>query len=449
MFRKIAPSPKGYPLLGNFLAIRKDPINFFVNSVQEFGDLVRFKLGFLQAHIVTNPEHIKYVLQDNNRNYNRQTLGHNRIRTVLGNGLVNSDGAFWLRQRRIAQPAFHRQKISAFADLMVKNTVGFLEKLEIYATNSQVFNIEEEMLALTLKIVSQTLFSTEVDSRISRITEAVTVAMRHINNRITNPFSLPESIPTKENVHFRKMLTTLDKTVYDIIQERRNNPKEAKDLLSMLMTACDEETGEMMNNEQLRDEVMTMFLAGHETTASSLTWTWYLLSKNPIARRCIQQELKDVLAERLPTFEDLPKLQYTQLVVKESLRIYPSVWLFLRSAIEDDEIAGYHIPAKSIMILCPYITHRDNRFWENPEGFDPERFALDKITKMPRFAYFPFGGGPHICIGNEFAMMEIQLILATVMQKYQLDLLPGQVVEIEPLITIRPRHGLMMKAKKL
>lgn len=450
MSTKLAPGPKGYPLIGSFPALKKDPIGFFVKSVQEFGDLVRFNLGPWCAHLVSNPEHVKYVLQDNNRNYDRQTLGHKRIRAVLGNGLVNSDGAFWLRQRRIAQPAFHRQRIAAFASLVVKDTVDMLADWENYAETGQVVDIGEEMLTITLRIVAQALLDTDVnESGANVISEAVIVAMRHINYRITNPLSLPESIPTPGNLRFHKAVAALDKIVYGMILERRKTNIEKKDFLSMLISACDEETGEKMNDEQLRDEVMTMFLAGHETTAGTLTWVWYLLSKHPVVTRQVRLELEEVLEGRLATFEDLPKLKYTNKVLKEVLRIYPSVWTFLRSAIADDEIGGYHIPAKSIMILSPYITHRDTRFWENPEEFDPERFTPERFSQLPRFAYFPFGGGPHLCIGNDFAIMEALLIIVTVLQKYQLDLLPGPLVEIEPLITIRPRQALAMQIKKI
>jgi cytochrome P450 len=441
---KVAPGPKGYPLIGNLPDRRKSPIGFFLDAAKKYGDVVRIQFGSRTIHLFCNPEHIKHILQDNNKNYGRQTRGYTKMRTVVGNGLITSEGSFWLRQRRIAQPAFHRQRIASFATNIVGATEDMLVNWESYKKSRKPFNVAAEMMKLTLRIVGETLLGTDVSKDANIVGEAITIGLHHINDSLNNIFSIPEIIPTPKNRRFRNAIKILDNVVLGMIAERRKKGIDTGDLLSMLIMARDEDTGESMNDQQLRDEVLTIFLAGHETTANALSWTWYLLSRNPDVRSRIQMELKDVLNGRAPSFEDLSKLRYTMMTIKESMRLYPPAWIFARSAIEDDLIGGYHIPAHSIVLVSPYITHRHSELWDNPESFDPDRFSTERVAKLPRFAYFPFGGGPHLCIGNEFALMEAQLILAVVMQNYSLDLLPGHVVEMDPLITLRPKNGLMM-----
>jgi cytochrome P450 len=300
------------------------------------------------------------------------------------------------------------------------------------------------MMRLTLTIVCQTLFSSDISTEADEVGQALTTVLKHTIDRMQSLFDLAEILPLPENRRFYEALRTLDQVVYGMIKERRRSGRDTGDLLSMLVFARDEETGQSMSDKQLRDEVMTIFLAGHETTANALGWTWYLLSRHPEVTRRLEAELAEVLDGRTPTLDDLSKLNYTSMVIQEAMRLYPPAWIIGRNAVEADQIDGYDIPADSSIILSPYVTHRHPGFWDNPEGFDPERFSPQQTKDRPYFAYFPFGGGPRLCIGNNFALMEAKLVLATVAQRYRLELVPGHPVEPEPLVTLRPKYGLLM-----
>jgi cytochrome P450 len=304
------------------------------------------------------------------------------------------------------------------------------------------------MMRLTLGMAGKTLFSMDLSNEADEVGRAAATVIQYANDRFTRLLPLPTNIPTPHNRRFWKALRTLDTVVQGIIDVRRREEKDAGDLLSMLLLARDEETGEGMNDQQLRDEVRAFILAGHETTAAALAWTWYLLAQHPHIEHRLHTELVTVLDGRSPTFEDLPKLTYTKMVLEESMRLYPPGWGFERRAVADDEIGGYHIPADSLVLISPYVTHRHSAFWEDPERFDPERFTPEPLAGRPRYTYFPFGGGPRQCIGNEFAIVQCQLIIAMVAQTYRLRLVPGHPVEPEPSVTLRPRHGLLMTLQR-
>jgi cytochrome P450 len=305
-------------------------------------------------------------------------------------------------------------------------------------------DVHAEMMALTLRIVARTLFSAVVGAEAEGIGHALSIAIHYANDYAESLIRLPQWLPTPANVRFKRAVKTLDELVYRIIDERRKGGPAAHDLLAMLMSATDDTTRTGMGDRALRDEVMTLVLAGHETTANALTWTWYCLSKDPEVERRVHAEVSRVLAGRTPTIDDLPKLGYTSMVLQEAMRLYPPVWAFERQAIADDEVGGYVLPAGSIVAVSPYLMHRHRAHWDNPEGFDPERFAPERTVERERFAYLPFGGGPRLCIGNAFAMMEAQIILAMVVQRHRLALVPGRPVVAEPVITLRPKHGLPM-----
>ncbi|MCZ7567118.1 MAG: cytochrome P450 [Ardenticatenaceae bacterium] len=440
---KIAPGPQGYPLFGSLPDFRRDPLTFYLNAQRQFGDVIRFRGGPWRWYLLAHPDDVKHVLQDNHPNY-RKGRFYDLLRPTLGEGLLTSEGRFWLQQRRLAQPAFHRQRLASFATTMTDATARMLERWQVYARSGEPFNVAAEMMRLTLEVVGGTLFSTDVTGEAEAVGRALTVVIEYVNDLETRLFPLPPSIPTPANRRYRAAQRTLDEVVRHVIDERRRAGTDRGDLLSMLLLAQDEETGASMNDRQLRDEVMTIFLAGHETTANALAWTWYLLSKHPSAGRRLHAELADMLGGRRPTVEDLPRLNYARMVIEEALRLYPPVWGFGRQAITDDEVGGYFLPANSLVVLSPYVTHRHPDFWENPEGFDPQRFMPQHAAARPRFAHFPFSGGPRQCIGNAFAMMEAQLILAMVAQRYRLDLVPGHSVEAEPTVTLRPRHGILV-----
>ena len=439
------PSAPGNPLLGNLLQARRDPLKFFLGSAGRHGDVVRYRVLTEVGYLVSHPEGVEHVLQKNHRNYDKGTEDYDVLRWLLGQGLLTSDGDFWRRQRRLMQPAFHRRLVATFGERMVGETATMLERWRPHAESGQPVDVAAEMMRLTLDIVGHALFGLDLSREATSFGRAFTEANRYLSDRLYFPFP-PPSVPTPRNRRFKAALRTLDAVAEGVIRERRRaaDGEDRGDLLSMLLSARDEETGEGMDDRQLRDEVMTLLLAGHETTANALSWTWYLLGEHPEAEERLRAELSGVLGVRLPTVEDVPNLRYTRMVIEESMRLYPPVWAIGRNTIAEDEILGYRIPANVEVTLSAYVTHRHPAFWEDPEVFDPERFSPGRSEGRPRFAYFPFAGGPRLCIGRDFALLEAQLILATVAQRYRPRLVPGHPVESEPLITLRPRRGLPM-----
>ena len=444
---RTAPGPRGELLLGSLPAARKDPIKLFLTSAQQYGDVVRLRFGPRIAHLLVDPDHIRHVFQDAADNYGKQTPGFQKIRTVLGQGLLTSEGEFWRRQRRIAQPMFHHKRIAGFAAVMARCAQDLAADWLSPERVGTTLDVLSEMMHLTLRIVSITLLSNDTVAA----ADEVGLAMNHIlaiaNDRMTRIIDVPARIPTRENRAFQRDLAVLDRVVLGMIAERRRTGEHKEDLLSMLMGARDAETGASMTDQQLRDEVMTIFLAGHETTANALTWTMLLLSKNPAEERLVRAELQAALGGRAPAFEDLVKLPRTKAIVEESMRLYPPAWMLARSVGKADELGGFKIPAGSLIFASPYVSHRSPARFENPEGFDPQRFLDGKVEKLARFSYWPFGGGPRICIGNAFALIELQLVLATLLQRTRLELVPGHDCTPEPSITLRPRFGMKMVVK--
>ena len=440
-----APLLPGLPFLGSLLDMRRDFLGTFARAAA-LGDVVRLEFPGKVAHLLVHPEHVKHVLVDHHRNYGKQTRGYHMLRQVLGQGLVTSEGDFWRRQRRIAQPAFHHARIAGFGEIMVRATLEMLERWDERVRRDEVLDVDAEMMALTLRIVGQCLMSADLSDESDDVGRAVAIMLRQTVERITRPLSPPLFVPTPRNRAFTSARARLDALVFAIIEARRKSQGEHRDLLAMFMEARDEETGEGMSDRQLRDEVMTMVLAGHETTANALTWTFFLLSQHPEAGAELARELQRVLGGRPPTIGDLEALPYTEAVVKESMRLYPPVWMMARSVMERDEVGGVMLPKGSMVFLSPWVTQRDRRFWSSPERFEPERFLRPEIEDVPKYAYFPFAGGPRVCIGNGFAMMEAKLLVATILQRHRLTLEPGHPVEPEPTITLRPRHGMRMRA---
>jgi cytochrome P450 len=441
--RKTPPGPRGNPILGMTLDLARDPLRFVLTVPRRYGDVVRYRFLFHDTYFVNQPDAVKRVLQENHRNYDRQLFDFQVLSNVLGKGLLTSDGEFWLRQRRLMQPAFHRRRIAAFGTLMTGETEAMLARWPAAARSPRPLDVAAEMHRLTLRIVAQALFGTELRAEVAAISRALVIANRRVTQFFFRPFP-PLSFPTPENRKFQAAVRDMDAVVDKIIAAHRARNAAGDDLVALLMQARDPDTGEGMDDRQLRDEVLTVLLAGHETTANALTWTFYLLSQHPTVFRRLQAELAATLGGRTPGVADLPHLPYTRMVIEESLRLYPPAWVITRRAIHDDELGGYHIPAGATVMFSPYAMHHNARYWDNPEGFDPERFTPERSAGRPAFAYFPFGGGPHLCIGNGFAMTEAQLILATVAQRYRLDLVPGHPVVPEPLVTLSTRYGLLV-----
>ncbi len=443
---RLAPGPAGLPFVGNLFDAWRDPLRLFMQVSRDHGDVVGMRFGPYRYCLVNDPEAIHHVLVGNNRNYTK-SRNYEGLKLILGEGLVTSEGELWRRQRRLAQPAFHREKLAGFARTMAEETGAMLEEWSGLAPGAHTLDVHVEMMKLTLKIVARTLFSTVVGAEADAVGGAIAIALRHAEDYAESLVPVPPWLPTPSNLRFKRAVRTLDELVFRIIDLRRKSGVDEGDLLAMLMAATDDEapgSAGGMSDTQLRDEVMTIVMAGHETTANALTWTLYLLSKHPAVERRLHEEVAGVLGDRPPRMEDLPRLAYTSMVLQESMRLFPPVWAFERQAIEADVIAGYDVPKGGIVAVCPYALHRHPRYWDNPEGFDPERFTPERTEARPRYAYLPFGGGPRQCIGNGFALMEAQIILSMIVQRQRLALIRGFEVALEPVVTLRPRHGMPM-----
>jgi cytochrome P450 len=426
--------------------MRRDPLAFVAALARDHGDVVCLRLGPLRVYSIHHPDGVKHVLQDNNQNYVKgEIIG--RVKVLIGEGLFTSEGDFWRRQRRLAQPAFHRERIATFAGTMVRRTAERLARWQPAVEQGQPIDVAAEMNALTLTIVGETLFGRDLSGEAAEAGRALKVALETTAHRALSYVVPPIWLPTARNRAFRRAVRTLDTLVYDIIDARRREHAPGDDLLGMLMAARDEETGEGMSRGQLRDEVTTFLLAGHETTAVALAWTWYLLARHPEIAEQARAETIAVLGDRAPTLADLPRLPLARMVVEEAMRLYPPVWGVGRQSIAADRIGGYDIPAGAIVNLSPWVTHRHPAFWDDPERFDPERFRPGAERTRPRFSYFPFSGGPRLCIGEAFALMEAQLVVAMMLQRHRLTLVDPRPVELETTLTLRPRGGLVMRAE--
>ncbi len=443
----LAPSPPQLPVLGHLHVFGHGPARLqnVLALRQRYGDVVRLRLGGIHAHLIANPDLVQEVLHTRNREFDKHTRGTYKLRLVLGLGLLTSEGSFRLRQRRISQPAFHRKKIVSFAERMVNAAQEMCGEWR----EGEALDVHEAMMRVTLRVVSETLLGTDVTNEAATVGTALDVVIADINRRVNQLFDVMPPIPTRRNRRFMNAMGALDDIVLGIIGERRGARTKQDDLLQMLMDTRDVDTGESMNDAQLRDEVMTIFLAGHETTANALSWSLYLMSKTPEVARKLRAEVQRVLGDRPATCEDLPALQTTRQIVEETLRLYPPAWMIARAPVEDTELGGYFLPKRSLLLVSPWVVHRHPNYWSDPEGFDPDRFSPKARATHHRFQYFPFGGGPRICIGSNFALMEAQLILATLAQRWHLEFVPGRRVVAEPLITLRPRGGLWMTPRRL
>ena len=430
--------------LRNLVAIRRDPLAFLTEIARDQGDFAYFALGSQKVFLLNHPDYISDVLVTHNSSF-MKGRGLQRAKKLLGEGLLTSEGGFHLRQRRLAQPAFHRQRIAAYGQTMAELSARTRERW----SDNETIAVDREMMRLTLAIAGKTLFDADVESEADEIGAALTAAFQ-LFSTITLPFyGLLEKLPLPGARRFQIARARLDATIYRMIEEHRRAGTDRGDLLSMLLLAQDTEgDGGTMTDEQLRDEAMTIFLAGHETTANALTWTWYLLSQHPEIEKKFHAEIGTVIGDRLPTAEDVPSLRYTEMILAEAMRLYPPAWIIGRMALEAHEIAGNHIPVGSLVMLSQYVTHHDSRWYPDPFRFDPERWRAEEKEKRPRFSYFPFGGGPRLCIGEGFAWMEGAVVLATIGQKWQLRLAPGHTVAPLPLVTLRPKFGMRMLVER-
>jgi cytochrome P450 len=432
------PLLPGKPIVGNFFDLTRDQLGFLQHLASQ-GPVSRFRMFNLMVYQISEPAEIQHVLQDNARNYIKGKL-FDFMRNLVGNGLFVSDGEFWLRQRRMMQPAFHQRRLVSLVEGMVAETQTSIERWSQAAASGQVVDMAGETTALAMRVVTRALFSSRLSGKEKRLAEAITLILDEISFRFRVPLYPPLRFPTPRNRKALAALRTIDEVVFEIINARRSAPGDQNkdDLLAMLMEARDEGDGKGMTDRQLRDETLIMFAAGHETTANAMAWAFYLLDRHPEVFTKLRAEVMSVLNGRPPTAEDLPRLVYTRMVIEEVLRLYPPLLTTNRQALKDDVVGGYTIPAGALISISPYLLQRDPRYWKDPEKFDPERFSPEAASERPRFAYFPFGGGPRLCIGKEFALFESTVVLAMAVQCFDWQLAPGADVHPLQMVTFRP-----------
>jgi cytochrome P450 len=421
-----------------------DPLVFGMNIVREFGDIAHYQVGPLHVYQLANPDFARQILVEEPEKYYKARLIKQAFAPFAGQGLLTSDGALWKQQRKLMQPAFHHGQLTSYGAVMVRRALGMFESF----SDGAVLEIQEEMSRLTLAIVVETLFGADVTREAKEVGGLMIAVLDAANDRINSILRTPSWVPTPRNLREKRALARLDELLRRFIEDHRASREKPSDLLSVLLAATDEESGIGMSDRQLRDEMMTLFLAGHETTAMALTWAWYLLSHHPEVEQKLLNEVSRVLRGRAPTVADLAQLPYTEMVIRETMRLYPPAPGFAREPIEDVRIGGYVVPRGSLISVNTYALHRDPRFFDDPERFDPERFSAGWEERIPRYAFLPFGGGPRVCIGNGFAMMEARLILATVLQRCRLSIEPDQLVVPMQLVTVRPKYGIRMRVQK-
>lgn len=415
----------------------------------EFPKLARLRFGPLSFYLVSHPAYIQHVLQDNQRNY-RRGIGYALMKPVVGEGLITSDGEMWLRHRRLLQPVFNRNHVAAFDTLIARETGRMFARWENFIDRGQALDLATEFVRLERGISGQILFSQDVNAPGSELGQVFERAGKIGENITANSTSGVvallrglEILPYHPSRDERDTLAELDRVIYALIEARRKNA-EADDLLTHMLNLHDERTGATFSPKEIRDELVTLFLAGTDTAAVALTWAVYLLDQNPLVEERLHAELSLHLGERIPTSDDLTQLPYSRMVVDETLRLYPSGWMFLRDAVADDVLDNWRIPRGSIMLISPYATQRQPALWPNPDAFEPERFTAKRTAERHRFAYLPFGGGPRQCIGMHLALTELQIVLAALVSRYRLRLVPDHPIATAPLITLRPRYGLKM-----
>jgi cytochrome P450 len=457
--------PRGRFLTGHLADVGADRLGFLARCARDYGDFVPLRLGFRPALLVNDPNAVEEVLVHQHRHFVK-TPALKVASRVLGRGLLTSEGEFWRRQRRLIQPAFHRRRIAAYGQTMVAETSRLLATWQAGETR----DVALDMMGLTMAIATKTLFGAGVGAETAqRLAPVLREIGEYLNSRMYSLlFLIPDTVPTPATLRYRRAVRALDAVIYEMIDRARRaagNPDGGQSatrradgggappdqaemapgaFLPMLLSAQDEDDGGGMTLEQLRDEVMTLFLAGHDTTALTLTWTFYLLSQHPAVAEALHEELRAALGGRAPTMDDLPRLRYADAVIAESMRLYPPAWVVGRQAICDCVIGGYRVPKGTVVLASQWTMHRDPRYFDDPEAFRPERWQDGLAKRLPKYAYFPFGGGPRVCIGNSFALMEATLVLATIVQRFHLDLAPGHPVETETYFTLRPTHGMKM-----
>ena len=441
---QLPPGPKGNLLLSKDRNFRNDLLGFMERSVRLYDGISRMKVGFVYYVIISNPDYIEHIFM--NRDIYIKGRDNKNLKFLLGNGLLTNEGEFWMKQRRLMQPLFHKQRLQGFVQKILESTNVMMA--DWTQRSGTVADLHSEMTKLTLEVVSQTLMSTDVRGDFQKLSDAIEYVMKGMIERTSSFLRMPYWLPLPKQIAMRKNRKLLNDTVAKIIADRHASKQHFDDLLSMLLEVEDADTKERMSDEQIRDEVITIFLAGHETTANALSFTFYLLSKHPDAKQRIAAEVQQVFGSNEINYEGLNKLEFTTMVIKESMRLFPPAWAITREVAKDDVIDGYHLKKGDSVVMSPYVIQRLEKYWDEPKAFMPERFAPDKLKGIHRYAYFPFGGGARLCIGNNFAMMEMQIILAVACSKFNFSLPENFNLELEALVTLRPKNGIKVLIEK-
>lgn len=438
--KKLPPGPRGHFLLGSLPEFARDVLGFHLRARRQFGEVVRVRVAGRTIYLINSPELINEVLVTQQRNFIKHSFFWRHVTAIFGKGLVTNEGESWLRQRRLMAPSFHRERIASYAETMVHHTQVMLETWRA----GDVRDVHQDMMALTLRIVAEVLFNADIERDIAAVNDSFEAVAKEIAARFRRPVFIPDWVPTPGNRRYRAGVSKLNDLVFRIIREHHENGAMGTDLLATLMQVRDEH-GNAMSDQQLRDEAVTLLLAGHETTALALSWSFYLLSLNPQVADKLEEELERELAGQAPGVGDLKTLRYTEAVILEAMRVFPPAFGIGREAVNDCEIGGYHVPAGTTIFMSAWVVHRDPRFYEEPDAFRPERWLDGLADRLPRHAYMPFGGGPRICIGNNFAMMEAILLLASIAQRYRLEKITDAAILPFPSITLRPTGGVPLR----
>ncbi len=437
--------PKGAPVVGIAHELRKDPLNYFVGLMEEYGDVVEFNIGLTPVVMLNSPDAVKHVLQDRFEDYPKSRF-YRAFKPVLGRSIFTSTGETWLSQRRTASPCFGGARFEVMAERIVGATAKMLDRWDGFDRAGEPVEIVHEMMRLTLDGVTQALLDMDFIENYDEVHDALTVILRETEKRVWSVAPPPDWFALMTRPRYRQAVDTIDRVVRGIINERRRNPRDSDGLLTTLIEAHDAEGSG--DESLLKDQVVAMIATGHESTACALAWAFYLVTQHGDVRDRLYEEVDNALGGRDPQAADLPALQYTGMVFEEAMRLYPPVWTISRVATMDDEVSGVKIPKGTTVMLSPYAMHRNRDIWPEPEKFMPERFHPDAVAQRPRYSYFPFGGGPRVCLGNRFAMMEAKIMMAMVIQRYRLSVMPGQEIVAEPMITLRPRNGIAMGLEK-
>jgi len=443
MKRRLAPSPPGSPVTGHLHRLRTDVLGLLTDATRDHGDVVRFRVGPLVMHLVNHPDHVAHVMIRNRKNYDKASRSSDCLALICGESLLTANGETWKQRRRTIQPMFHRAAIAGFIDAIADCTRSMLDAWALKARAGEPVDVASEMMQLTFRVVGRCLFGADLEKESHAVEDAMHVMVLHTYRRWRSIFNSPSSWPTPANLRFRHALAEVDAIIARLIARHRESPPAVPTLLTMLMGSTDAESGASLDDDAIRNEAITFLLAGHETTANALAWTLYLLDRHPQWQEAIRGEFSQVCGDAAPLMEDLPRLSQALHVFEESARLYPPIWAMERHAIDEDEIAGFHIPKGSGVIISPYTLHRHPDFWERPDEFLPERFE-----KRDHPAYYPFGSGPRFCIGSEFALAEARVILPMILRRFDLQAVPGQSGKAEPAITLRLKDGFQVMLRE-